>query len=298
VRPEDEPAETEVIRGQLERVTYVNEDNGYSVYRIRVQDDADPVVAVGISVSHVPGEELEFTGHWSLHPKFGIQFQFSDCRQLFPSTLEGIKKYLCSGLVKGIGPAIALRIVEKFGESSLDIIDKDPCALLEVRGIGRKLLDMIKQSWEAQRGVSAVMRFLQSNGISAGFAAKIFRVYGAESIRVVRDNPYKLADDVFGIGFLTADKFARNMGVPQDSDMRIDAGIQYAMSELTGEGHVYAPREVLAERAGYLLGVTAEAADAAIGRAAIERALAAEVIEPGGSSGERVEAIYLPMYYA
>ena len=297
MRPEDEPAETEVIRGQLERVTYVNEDNGYSVYRIRVEGDTDPVAAVGISAPHVPGEELEFIGRWADHPRFGIQFQFSECRSLLPSTLDGIKKYLCSGLVKGVGPSMALRIVEKFGESSLDVLDSDPDALLEVRGIGRKVLDMIKQSWETQRGVSAVMRFLQSSGIGAGFAARIYRAYGAESIRVVRDNPYRLADDVFGIGFLTADKFARNMGVPHDSAMRIDAGIRYAMGELTGEGHVYAPRETLAERAAHLLGVTEEAADAAIGRAGAERTLASEVIEPAGSSGERVEALYLPMYY-
>jgi len=297
VRPEDESAGIEVIRGQLERVTYVNEDNGYSVYRIRVRDEPDPVAAVGISASHVPGEELELTGHWADHPRFGIQFQFSECRSLLPSTIDGIKKYLCSGLVKGIGPAVAERIVKKFGESSLDVIDNDPEALLEVHGIGRKVLDMIKQSWETQRGVSVVMRFLQSNGISAGFAAKIYREYGAESIRVVRDNPYKLADDVFGIGFLTADKFARNMGIPHDSDMRIDAGVRYAMGELTGEGHVYAPREVLALNAARLLGVTTEAADAAIGRASLERALASEVIEPVDSSGERIEALYLPMYY-
>jgi exodeoxyribonuclease V alpha subunit len=294
VRPAGEAGESEVVRGQLERVTFVNEQNGYSVFKIRGAD-GDTFPAVGISGPRVPGEELELSGNWADHPRFGIQFQFDDCRPLLPSTVDGIRKYLCSGLVKGIGPEMANRIIKAFGESSLEILESDPDALLGVRGIGQKTLDVIKRSWEEQRGVSTVIRFLQSNGISPGFAAKIFREYGAESINVVRENPYKLADDVFGIGFLTADKFALGMGVPRDSAMRIEAGVRYAMGELTGEGHVYVPRDMLAEQSGKLLGVTAEAAGEAVGRALEARTLAGEAIIHDGAP---VEAVYLPMYYA
>jgi exodeoxyribonuclease V alpha subunit len=294
VRPEGGPAETETIRGVLERVTYVNDENGYSVFKIRSPGEADSFAAVGISAPLVPGEEVELCGRWVDHARFGAQFQFETCRALLPSTIDGIRKYLCSGLVKGIGPEMAERIIDKFRESSLDVLDSDPDALLEVRGIGQKTLDSIKQSWEVQRGVSAVIRFLQSNGIGAGYAAKIFREYGADSISVMRENPYRLADDVFGIGFQTADKFAMGMGVERDSPARLDAGVRYAMGELTGKGHVCVPRNMLAERSGELLGVSGEAADAAIGRALDARTLAGETIEP---DGKPVEAVYLPMYY-
>ncbi|MDR3076916.1 MAG: ATP-dependent RecD-like DNA helicase [Synergistaceae bacterium] len=297
MKPALPPAETEVIRGQLERITYVNEENGYSVYRIRVQGEDDPVVAVGISAPHAPGEDLELTGCWADHPRFGIQFQFSDCRQFLPSTAEGIKKYLCSGLVKGIGPAMALRIVEEFGESSLDVLDKDPEALLKVRGIGRRVLDTIKRSWELQRGVSSVMRSLQDLGISAGFAAKIYRVFGDDSAKIVRDNPYRLAEEIFGIGFITADNIARGMGVPHDSEMRLDAGVRHVMGELTGEGHVYAPKDMLAEKSGQLLGVSTDDAGLAVDRALSLRALRSEIVEAPDGLGESVIAVYLPAYY-
>jgi exodeoxyribonuclease V alpha subunit len=296
VGSEHEPAPGENLRGTLERITYVNEGNGYSVFRIRPEGESDSVVAVGISAPRVPGEELELCGAWAVHPRFGIQFQFSDCRPLLPATIDGIKKYLGSGLVKGIGPVVAQKIIDAFGESALEVLENNPESLLDIRGIGRKTLDSIKQSWEAQRGVSAVMRFLQSNGVSPGFAARIYREYGNDSIQVVRENPYKLAEDVFGIGFLTADKFASNMGVPHDSQMRLDSGVGYALAELVGEGHVYVPRGKLAEQAGKLLGVPTDAADDAIGRALLARALAAEAIRPAPDA-EPVEAVYMPMYY-
>ena len=283
------------LTGQLERVTYSNEENGYSVFRIDVKGCTDLVTAVGFSEKHVPGEELEFSGAWVNHPKFGRQFQFSRCKSVRPSTIEGIKRYLGSGLVKGIGPRMAERIVETFGVGTLDVIDESPDDLLGIKGISRKLLDSIKQSWESQKEVRAVMLFLQSNGVSPNFAAKIFSVYGQETIRTVKDNPYRLADDIFGIGFLTADKVAASLGISQESPMRLDAGVRHVMSEFTAEGHLYAPRKILAARAAELLGTDAGLADDAISRAAADSALVIDRIAPDGEPP--IEAVYLPPYY-
>jgi exodeoxyribonuclease V alpha subunit len=284
------------IRGQLERVTYANEENGYSVFRIAVQDCPDLVTAVGYSPARMVGEELELSGKWVNHPKFGQQFQFSSCRSLVPSTVEGIKRYLGSGLIKGVGPRMAARIVAKFGEGTLDILDESPDDLLDVKGVSVKLLDSIKQSWQTQKDVRSVMIFLQSNGISPNFAAKIFAEYGAETIQIVKEDPYRLAADIFGIGFLSADKVALNMGIEPSSPMRIDAGVRYVMSELTGEGHIYASRETLEARSSVLLGVERSLAGEAITRAVAAQMLAEEEIYPDDAKGP-VDAIYLPAYY-
>ncbi|MDR3166056.1 MAG: ATP-dependent RecD-like DNA helicase [Synergistaceae bacterium] len=292
----EEPAEEEIIRGLLEKITYVNEDNGYSVFKIRAEGESELVPVVGVSFKHVPGEELEFVGHWVMHPKFGDQFQFSECRPVLPSTVDGIRKYLSSDLIKGIGPETANRIIDRFGESSLDVLDNKPDELLKVKGIGRKTLDSIKKSWESQRAVSAVMYFLKSNGIGPGFAARIYKEYGDEAIAVLKENPYRLADDVFGIGFLTADKFAANMGVPRDSTMRTDAGMKYALGTLVDEGHVCVPRDVLAKHAAKLLDISADCSDAAIGRALAASELVGETMA-GTDEDAAVESIYLPMYY-
>ncbi|MDR3333235.1 MAG: ATP-dependent RecD-like DNA helicase [Synergistaceae bacterium] len=290
------PETAEILNGQLERITYANEESGYSVFKIAVRDNPDLVTAVGYSAGHMPGEELEFSGEWTVHPKFGPQFLFSSCKSLLPATAEGIKRYLGSGLIKGVGPKMAERIVGEFGERTLDVLDESPDDLLDIKGISQKLLDSIKQCWEMQKEVRSVMIFLQSNGVSPNFAAKIFAEYGQETIQVVKENPYRLASDIFGIGFLSADKVAMNMGAELSSPMRLDAGVQYVMSELTGEGHVYAPREVLAARAAELLGVGQEMTDGAISRSSAEMLLAAENILPDGADGP-VEAIYLPAYY-
>jgi exodeoxyribonuclease V alpha subunit len=284
------------LRGQLERVTFNDEGNGYSVFKIGVRGNPDLVTAVGFCERHMPGEELEFSGTWVNHPKFGRQFQFSVCKSIMPSTVEGIKRYLGSGLVKGVGPKMAERITSAFGLRTLDVLDENPDELLEVRGVSKKLLDSIKQSWESQKEVRSVMLFLQSNGVSPNFAAKIFETYGTETIRAVKENPYKLADDIFGIGFLSADKVASNLGVAKDSPLRLEAGVRHVLSGLTGEGHVYAPRELLAQHAAKLLAVPEGLTDAAISRAVADSSLVLDVIAPDGE--QTVEAIYLPPYYA
>ncbi|MDR1471049.1 MAG: ATP-dependent RecD-like DNA helicase [Synergistaceae bacterium] len=286
----------ERINGSLDRVVYMNEENGYSVFKIAVKGCADLVTAVGHCSAHTPGEDLELYGQWVDHRKFGTQFSFTSCRSLRPSTVDGIKRYLGSGLIKGVGERMAERIVGLFGEETLDVLDESPDLLLRVDGIGQKLLDSIKQSWSAQRDIRSVMLFLQSHGISPGFAAKIYKEYGQETIRVVEENPYRLADDIFGIGFVSADKVAASMGVAKDSSARLDAGVRYVMGEMTGEGHLYAPRDVLSARSSELLGVGADLADRAIGRAIEDAALAEERISP--LDGDRaVDAVYLPPYY-
>ena len=287
--------EVEIIRGQLERVTFRSEESGYSVLRINVKGHTDIVTAVGICPSHLPGEELELSGSWAVHSKFGRQFQFKDCKSILPSTVEGIRCYLGSGLIKGIGPRMAERIVEEFGEHTLDVLDESPDDLLNVRGISAKLLDSIKISWNAQKEFRSVMMFLQSGGVSPGFAAKIFAAYGQNTIMIVKENPYKLADDIFGIGFITADKFAKGIGIDPSSPMRVDAGTLYALSEMAGDGHVYAPRDVLAARAAKLLGTDAAQADEAILRIASESAVIIETLY--NDEGEPFEAVYLPHYY-
>jgi exodeoxyribonuclease V alpha subunit len=284
------------IKGLLERVTYANEENGYSVFRIAVPDYPDLVTAVGYSPARMPGEELEFSGRWVNHPKFGPQFQFSSCHSLLPSTVEGIKRYLGSGLIKGVGPRMADRIVARFGERTLDVLDESPDDLLNVKGVSVRLIDSIKQSWQTQKDVRSVMIFLQINGVSPNFAAKIFAEYGVETVRIVKENPYRLASDIFGIGFLSADKVAANLGVESSSPMRLDAGVQYVMSELTGEGHVYASRELLVARSADLLGVDRSLVRDAISRAVSSQMLAEEEIFPDGARGP-VNAIYLPAYY-
>ncbi|MDR1915630.1 MAG: ATP-dependent RecD-like DNA helicase [Synergistaceae bacterium] len=291
--------EEEILRGALERITYVNEENGYSVFKIAVKDEPDLVTAVGCCETHMPGEDLELYGQWSEHPKFGRQFSFTLCRSLVPSTVDGIKRYLGSGLVKGVGPKMAERIVDMFGDRTLDVLDESPDDLLKVKGLSPKLLDSIKQSWESQKEIRSIMLFLQSNGISPGFAAKIYKKYEQDTIQVVKENPYRLADDIFGIGFISADKVATKMGVAVDSSMRLEAGVQYVMSELTGEGHIYAPRALLALRSAELLGVSREMTDSAIGRAIESSALVGEKIFPDDlpDGDDSVEAIYLPPYY-
>lgn len=281
------------IRGLLERITFANEENGYVVYKIAVKDLPDIVAAVGYTTPHLPGEELELTGEWSEHPKFGRQFKFESCKSVRPSSIEGIKRFLGGGTIKGIGPKTAERIVDAFGEKTLDVIDSDPDRLLEVRGVSSKVIETIKSCWESQREFSSVMIFLQGIGVSPGFAGKIFAVYGAETVAVVREDPYRLASEIFGIGFLTADKVAASMGIAPNDPKRIAAGVSYTTREMTGEGHVYAPRGELARRAADLLGVDAAAADSGIDAAKASGDLISEIIR---SDGDDVEAVYLPAY--
>jgi exodeoxyribonuclease V alpha subunit len=243
----------ETIFGHIERVTYQNEDTGYTVAHIALKGYKDPVCVVGSMPLVQPGEMVRCMGEWTTHCVYGKQFSIAECSISAPADVLGIKKYLGSGLVKGIGPAAAGKIVDHFGSATLEVIDKTPERLLEISGIGKKKADLIIACWTEQRSVRDVMLFLQSHGISPAYAQKIFKAYGQNSIKVVKENPYCLAREIHGIGFTTADKLAKTLGHLDDAPFRIDAGIEYALSQLSSEGHVCSPLGHLLDVAEKLL---------------------------------------------
>jgi exodeoxyribonuclease V alpha subunit len=243
------------LEGVLERIVFFNEENNYTVARVQVAGNRDLVTIVGNMPLPNPGETLRLTGEWTADPKFGRQFRVSSCLSVLPSTLTGMKKYLGSGLVKGIGPMIADRIVDMFGMDTFDIIESKPERLLEVEGIGPIREQRICGAWGEQKQVREVMVFLQGHGVSSTYAVKIFKAYGNKAIATVSQNPYRLAMDISGIGFKTADRIAQNMGIDRESQIRAEAGIIYVLSELVDEGHVYYPYDDLLRKAAELLGV-------------------------------------------
>jgi len=253
------------LNGQIERITYTNLDTGFTIARLKVRGRPDLVTVVGNLMSPTPGEILELKGAWKTHPKYGPQFKVSDYQIRVPATVYGIRKYLGSGLIKGLGPVMAGRIVKTFGSRTLDIIDENVERLAEVEGIGKKRIGMIRDAWDAQKEIRDVMVFLQGQGVSSGYAAKIFKRYGKRAIALVRDNPYRLATDIFGIGFVTADKIADNMGFPKDAPKRLEAGVLYVLNQLSDEGHVYYPYEALIEKSCEILDVEKEGVRQAIG---------------------------------
>jgi exodeoxyribonuclease V alpha subunit len=283
-----------VLEGTLERVTYHNEENGYTVARLAVKGRSYLSTIVGNMHGLSPGAGLRLWGQWINHPQYGKQFIVEHYEERLPATVEGIRKYLGSGLIKGVGPVTADRVVAHFGLETLDVIDTAPERLVEVPGVGAVRAEKIAQAWLDQQQIKEIMLFLQGHGVTTSLAVKIFKQYGAESIAVVRDDPYRLARDVYGIGFLTADKIAREMGIPADSPRRIEAGLLYALNELVEEGHVFAPRPELVTAAVALLEVAADGVDPAIDRLALDEAVRLDEVTEGG---ERVSAVYLPPFY-
>ena len=245
------------VYGSIERITYHNEENGYTVLRLCPNENQkDKVVGVDLEglltiVGNLPklspGEEVHVEGEYTNHATHGLQFKASHIEKLTPVTLLGIEKYLGSGLIKGIGPELAKRIVAHFKEQTLVIIEKDPKRLIEVPGIGTDRSKKIKETWEELREVKAIMLFLHSHNISTGLAVKIFKSYGQESITIIKKNPYQLQEDINGIGFITADSIALNLGIPKNDAFRIDAAIIYIINESINEGHVFIPEEKLIE---------------------------------------------------
>ncbi len=233
------------LKGQVERVTFFNEENHYTVARMRIQGRIDLVTVVGSFYSLTPGEELKIRGYWERHVRYGEQFKALSYESVMPATVKGIEKYLGSGMIKGIGPVTAKRLVARFGVETLEVIDTAAERLAEVPGIGEKRIEMIRQAWEEQRDVRDIMIFLQGQGVSPAYAVKIYKHYGKNAVAVVTENPYRLASDIFGIGFVTADRIAEKLGVSRDSPMRAEAGIIFVLNGLAEEGHVYFPRERL-----------------------------------------------------
>jgi exodeoxyribonuclease V alpha subunit len=264
------------IRGQIERITFYNEENSYMIAKIRVPGRNDLVTIVGSLPGISPGEMLKLQGEWQTHPRYGEQFKITSYESMIPATIAGIERYLSSGLIKGIGPVMAQRLVAKFGEETLEVIGNDSERLREVDGIADKRIDMIRKAWEEQKEIRDVMVFLQGYGVSPAYATKIFKQYGREAIAVVRENPYRLAEEVFGIGFLTADKIAEKLGIPKDSPLRAKAGIQYVLHQLADEGHTFYPFKPLMAECSKILAIEEAALPEAFQAAASERKIVIE----------------------
>lgn len=274
------------IRCVVERITYQNPENGYSVFRVKVKGYDDLVTLVGNLLDVPAGSVLLCQGEWRVDRKYGQQFQCSTWEEVMPATAYGIEKYLGSGLVKGIGPKFARLIVDRFGTGTIEVIETDIERLNEVHGIGPKRIAKISESWERQKDIKNVMLFLQGHGVSTAFAAKIYREYGKESVSKVQENPYRLADDIWGIGFKTADGIASKMGYGKDDPRRVRSGILYTLGQLADEGHCFATGEQLLGTAAELLDVGEEA----IGAVLADMSGAGDVITDG-------EAIYLPPFH-
>ncbi len=286
------------LSGQVEKITFTNEENGFTIARVKVPERHELVTVVGTLMAPMPGEILEMRGEWSDHPRFGRQFKVIEYRTRVPATVYGIRKYLGSGMIKGLGPVMAGRIVDRFGQKTLDIIETDIQRLLEVEGIGKKRIDMIAKAWDAQSEIRDVMLFLQGHGVSSGYAAKIFKHYGSQSISVVKQNPYRLASDIFGIGFLTADQIAGKLGFEKDSRLRVEAGILYVLHQLCDEGHVYFPYEPLVSKSCDILGVNREPVISALGNLARDQKIVIEDInETADTFKQNLKAVYLTRFH-
>jgi exodeoxyribonuclease V alpha subunit len=290
-----DPEETRELTGQIERVTYNDAESGYAVLRIAVKGYPDLVTAVGTIASPAVGEVLNMRGVWMEHPRFGSQFKIIEYRSFAPSSVKGMEKYLGSGLIKGIGPSMAEKIVSKFGADAFDILDSHPERLLEIEGIGEKKAAAIHEAWLEQREMREVMLFLQSHGIGTGYALRVFKHYGSASVRVLEENPYRLAIDIFGIGFMTADKIASGMGFNRESPLRIRAGVLHVMNELTREGHVFVPVEELTGSAAKILSVSPEVVEKGIEDARLNQELIIEWYTDADKKDDC--AVYLPAFH-
>ncbi|MEG2303674.1 MAG: ATP-dependent RecD-like DNA helicase [Cellulosilyticaceae bacterium] len=277
----------ERLRGVVERITYANEETGYSVIKIKCKGYMDLVTVVGSMATVNVGSVINIKGFWSSNPKYGKQFDVKEWEEALPASIYGIEKYLGSGLIKGIGPVYAKKIVQLFEEKTLDIIEEEPDRIIEVPGIGKKRVEMIKKAWQDQKEIKNIMIFLQSNGVSTSFGSRIYKFYGDKSIEVIQENPYKLADDIYGIGFKTADDVAAKLGIEKDSFKRCRAGLFYTLSQLSEEGHCYATYEQLVTKCVEILEVEEAKVVMSIEHLVIDKELIKE--EP--------DVVYLPPFY-
>ena len=286
------------LTGQIEHITFTNPENGYTIARVTVPGRLEPVTVVGKLISPVPGETFRMTGVWVQHPVYGRQFRFDSYERTAPATVEGIEKYLGSGMIKGLGPVMARRIVDRFGKDTLNIIDTAIQRLAEVDGIGQVRIETIRSAWQDQKDIREVMVFLQGHGVSSGFAGRIFRRYGRRATAVVTENPYRLATDVQGIGFKTADKIAAKLGFAPDSALRVTAGVLYELEKLSDDGHVFFPYEALTAQCRETLSVGKEAVAEAIAELARREAVVVEDLNKGGEpSSSDSRAVYLKAYH-
>jgi len=282
-----------IIFGLLERISYHNEENDFVVAKLREKEKKELTTIVGNLSGINPGESLKLTGKWVQNKRFGEQFHVETFEVTVPATLLGIQKYLASRLIKGIGSIMSERIVEKFGLHTLEVIEKKPERLSEVEGIGPKRISMIIKAWVEHKEIKEIMIFLQGHGVSAAYSAKIYKQYGDQSIEIVRENPYRLAHDIYGIGFITADKIAQNLGIDRNSLIRAKAGLIYILNQLTEEGHVYYPENQLIHKAKEILSVDEEIVIQAVRELTKEKELFLEDLDPEGN----LKAVYLAPFH-
>jgi exodeoxyribonuclease V alpha subunit len=264
------------------------------IARLKAEGTADLVTIVGSMPGLNPGEVLKLKGEWQNNPKYGQQFRIISYETAIPATVAGIERYLRSGMIKGVGPIMAKRLVSKFGVETLDVIEQDIERLRDVDGIGEKRVEMIRTAWDTQREIRDVMVFLQGNGVSPAYAVKIFKQYGKEAVPIVRDNPYRLAEDVFGIGLITADRIAEKLGIAKDSLIRARAGVQYILNQLSDEGHVYFPYDRLVEECEKTLEIDRGIILDALASASADRRI---VIEDMAAFGGEGRAVYLIRFH-
>ena len=287
-----------VLDGVLERVTFANPETGYTIARIAPErGGAELVTAVGPLLGAQPGEFLRLRGRWSAHPRYGRQFEVHSYATVLPATAAGIQKYLGSGLIKGIGPVMAERMVAHFGVDIMHVIEDEPGRLIEVDGLGPKRTAMIAAAWAEQKAIKEVMIFLQGVGVSTSLAVRIYKKYGDASVSVVRSEPYRLATDVWGIGFKTADTIAAAVGIAADSPERIKAGLAYTLSEAADDGHCYLPAPNLTADAAKILDVPAELITPCLDELAAAEGVVRETVPAQVQAAAQVPAVYLPPFY-
>ena len=287
----------EQIRGVVERITYQNEENGYSVIKCRVKNYQDLVTVVGAMAEVHVGSVLVMSGTWRVDKKYGRQFSMESYEETLPATVYGIEKYLGSGLIKGVGPKFANRIVREFGAETLNVIKTEPDLLIRVPGIGHLRVERIKKSWADQKEIKNIMLFLQDHNVSTTHATKIYKTYGNESISVVQENPYRLADDIWGIGFRTADTIAEKMGFDHEKYVRLRSGILYTLNQLLDEGHCYATREMLLKAGEELLGVEDNVLSITLDEMIRAKDVITEELPKTADEEEPSRAIYLPPFF-
>jgi len=288
----------DALSGSVERITYYNSENGYTVLRLRPEVSRNQrfpglsydglVTVVGNLPELSPGEHLRLQGSWDTNLKHGTQFKVEVCEQALPATVAGMERYLGSGMIKGIGPKMAERIIGHFGEATFEIIEQEPVRLREVPGIGPDRTEKITLAWQEQKQVKEIMLFLHSHGVSTNLAVKIYKTYGDKALETVQTDPYQLERDIYGVGFKTADRIAQALGLPPEHPSRIEAGIVFALNELINDGHVYGPRELLASRALELLGVQADLIAPALDRLAQDGRIRPEVIPFQDANGKSI----------
>jgi len=285
--------ETTSIQGTIGRITYQHPETHYTVARLD-EDGGPGTTIVGTLFPVAEGEEIKVTGTWKRHPRYGLQFQVDHWEKIDPATIEGIEKYLGSGLIKGIGPTYAKRLVAAFGLDTLKILSEQPLRVLEVDGIGEVRAHRILQAWQEQRGMQDVMVFLQGHGVGASLALRIYRVFGTDTITQVRENPYALAQQVHGIGFLLADRLANQIGIRGDFPLRVQAGVLHVLREMADRGHCYAQLASLKRNAAALLNIEEDPVDAAVAKLAVR----AELVFQEGPENVDFHVYLAELYHA